>query len=431
MIMSLKNKFILLLTLLSVNLFGQEVFKDTLRLSLHQADSVFISKNLSLLSEKCNIDAAKAQIIQAKLFTNITFAANQNVINTEYQTNGGRKWFDFSDKGETSAQIQKLFRLAGKRNKQIQLAEFTANKEEQTYFDLLRTLKYSLRSDFYNLFYLRQIAKVYDQEIASMRKLIDAYQLQFEKGFISKKELLRLKSALFSLENEKIDFSSQLISIQNDFNVLMHTSNIFYLPQFDTNSLNKFSPESLKLQTLIDTAYVHRYDLKMAQSDLSINQVNLAYQKALAVPDLTLSAGWDRNGSYVHNYNFIGMQFDLPFFNRNQGNIKSARHIVESSKYKLQSTEDQVKADVIGAYANAIETNRLYNKFDNTFMADLDALNQEMVKNFEKRNISLIEFLDYYDAYKENAVQLNTLLYNRLNAFENLNFSIGKDITIK
>jgi len=429
--MTLKNLVFLSLALFSITLKGQEVFKDSLKLSIRQADSIFILQNLSLLAEKCNINSAKAQILQAKLFTNITIAATQNVINTEYQTNGGRKWFDVTDKGESSAQIQKLFRLAGKRNKQIQIAEFTSNREEQVYFDLLRTLKYSLRSDFYNLYYLRQIIAVYNREIASMHKLIDGYQSQFEKGFISKKELLRLRSALFSLENEKIGFTSQIISTQNDFNVMMHTSSIYYLPQFDAGALMKLSPENLKLQALIDTAFVHRHDLKMAQSDLSINRANLAYQKSLAVPDLTLSAGWDKNGSFIHNYNYIGVQIDLPFFNRNQGNIKSARFNLENSQYKLKSAEDIVKSDVLGAYANAVETNQLYNKFDNTFMTDLDTLNQEMLKNFEKKNISLIEFLDYYDAYKENAVQLNTLLYNRINAFENLNFSVGKDIITK
>jgi len=426
--MTLKKLLFLSLALLSVNLKGQEVFKDTLKLTIQQTDSAFILQNLALLSEKCNINSAKAQIIQAKLFTNITVAATQNVINNEYQAKGGQKWLDMTDKGETSAQIQKLFRLAGKRNKQIQIAELTASREEQVYFDLLRTLKFSLRSDFYNLYYLRQIIRVYDKEIASMHKLIDGYQSQFEKGFISKKELLRLKSALFSLENEKIGFTTQIISTQNDFNVMMHTTNIYYLPQFDAGSLMKLSPENLKLQVLIDTAYVHRYDLKMAQSDLNINTANLSYQKALAVPDLTLSAGWDKNGGFIHNYNYIGVQIDLPFFNRNQGNIKSARFNLESSQYKVKSAEDIVKSDVLGAYANVLETNKLYNKFDNTFIADLDTLNQEMLRNFEKKNISLIEFLDYYDAYKENAVQLNTLLYNRINAFENLNYTIGKDI---
>ena len=189
MVVDFKPMILIILTFLSFTLSGQEVFKDSLNISLLQAESSFISNNRSLLAEKCNINATKAQIIQAKLFTNITFAATQNVINPEYQTNGSRKWFDTSDKGETSAQVQKLFRLAGKRNKQIQIAELSANREEQIYFDLLRTLKYTLRSDFYNLFYLNQIVKVYDKEIASMHKLIDAYQSQVEKGFISKKEL--------------------------------------------------------------------------------------------------------------------------------------------------------------------------------------------------------------------------------------------------
>ena len=426
--MAYKKQLFFIFTLLSVNVFGQEVFRDTLKITLRQADSIFIQQNLTLLSEKYNIDASKAQIIQAGLFKNITISANQNVINTAYNTNGGRKWFDYTNNGETSVQLQKLFLLAGKRNKQIKLAELTAGKEEQIYFDLLRTLKFSLRNDFYTIYYLKQIINVYDKEIASMSSLIKAYQGQFDKGYISKKELLRLKSSIFTLENEKIGISFQIISSQTDFNVLMNTSNIYYSTLPDTSSLNKLTPENLKLQALIDTAYQHRYDLKIAKSDLNISQMNLSFQKALAVPDLTLSVGWDRNGSYVHNYNFIGAQMDLPFFNRNQGNIKAAKSIIQSNKVKFQGAENQLKADVISAYANAMEINSLYNKFDNKFVSELEVLNEELLKNFEKKNIGLIEFLGYYDAYKQNAVQLNNLLYKRINAFENINFSIGKDI---
>ena len=331
----------------AIVLFGQESFKDTLRISVRQADSTFISQNLSLLAEKCNIEASRAQIIQARLFKNLTFSIEQNVYNTEYLTNGGRPWFDFTDKGETSVQIQKLFLLAGKRNKLIQLAESGALREEQVYFDLMRTLKYSLHSQFYNIYFLQQILKVYDKEISSLGKLAEVFEGQSEKGFISRKELLRIKSMLFSLENEKLGLTTQMISAQSDFNILMHTSNLYYLTKFDQNEFDKRSVDSLKLSTLIDTANIYRYDLRMARTDLDISNINLAYQKSVAVPDLTLSGGWDRNGSYVHNYNFIGMQFDLPFSDRNQGNIKAAKFNVESNKYKVQSAEDQVKADVI------------------------------------------------------------------------------------
>ena len=429
--MSLKKLIVLTFALLSVCFYGQDLYKDTLKITVQKADSLFVLQNLSLLAEKCNIDAAQAQVLQAKVFNNITFGINQNVLNTEYKTNGGRKWFDYTNKGETSVQLQKLFQIAGQRNKQIKLARLSANKEVQLYFDLLRTLKFTLRSSLYNIYYLKQIVTVYDKEIASMNGLISVYQNQFEKGYISKKELLRLKSSLFSLENERIGYTTQLLSNQADFNVLMHTTNVYYAPQIDTAAFNSVALQNFKVQALIDSATQNRYDLKMAQSDVDINQTNLSLQKAMGVPDIALSTGWDRNGSYVRDYNYIGVQFDLPIFNRNQGNIKTAKAMVEGSKYNLLTAQDQVKADVITAYANAVETDNIYAKFDKKFVSDLEILNKEMLKNFEKKNISLIEFLDYYDAYKENAVQLNNLLYNRINAFENINFSIGKDIIIK
>ncbi len=423
-----KKRYLLILVLLTNNLFGQDNLQDTIKLTLRQADSTFVAQNLTLLAEKCNVEATKAQIIQARLFNNITLAATQVAYNSEYKTNGGNQWFDLSDKGETSLQVQKLFLLAGKRNKLIKLAETNANREEQNYFDLLRTLKFSLRSTFYAIFTLQETLRVYDKEISSLNQLIGVFQNQYEKGYVSKKELLRLKSTLFSLESEKLGYTTQLIGSQSDLNILLHTNNLHYIPQPDLNLLESLSPESLKLQALVDTAYTHRYDLKMVQSDLDISKLNLAYQKAVAVPDLTLSAGWDKNGGYIRNYNFIGLQFDLPFFNRNQGNIKSAKYNLESAKYKLQSTGDQVRSEVLKAYSAAVENNRLYQKFDRHFVADLEELNREMLKNYEKKNIGLVEFLDYYDAYKTNAVELNNLRNNRFNAFENINFTVGKDI---
>jgi cobalt-zinc-cadmium efflux system outer membrane protein len=428
-----KKGFLIIFCLFLVTgiMYCQESFKDTLTVTIRKADSTFLAQNLSLLAEKCNVEASRAQIIQARVFKNLSFSIEQNVYNTEYITNGGRPWFDFTDKGETNVQLQKLFLLAGKRNKLIHLAESGASREEQVYFDLLRTLKYSLHSQFYNIHFLQQILKAYNREILSLGKLADVFSGQSEKGFVSKKELLRIKSMLFSLENEKLGFITQMITAQTEFNTLMHTSNLFYAARIDPVNLRANPIDSLKLKALIDTAYIYRYDLRMARTNLDISNFNLAYQKSVAVPDLTVSGGWDRNGSFIHDYNYIGMQFDLPFFDRNQGNIKTARFNVESNKYRLQGAEEQVRSDVINAYTTAIETNRLYSGFDDKFLDDLQSMNDEMLRNYEKKNISLIEFLDYYDAYKTNVIQLNTLLYNRMNSFENINFSVGKDVITK
>lgn len=408
--------------------YGQVSYIDTLRISLQKADSLFLANNLILIAEQYNVEASKALVLQSRLWDNPNVVVNQNLINTEYRTNGGRKWLDWTDKGETNAQIQQLFLLAGKRNKRVSMAELTAAREEENYFDLLRTLKYSLRSGFYNLYYTQATIRIYDQEIKTLSKIIQAYESQLENGFASKKDVLRLKATLFSLENEKNGFTTQLINNLADFNVLMHTTGIYYAPMPDTALLSHISTDSLNLRRIIDTALVNRYDLKMAKADLNIDQFNLNYQKALAVPDLTVIGGWDRNGSYIHDYNYLGLQVDLPFFNRNQGNIRSARYNVESSRMKLQNTEDQVREDVIQAYSILMQNQRLYTQFDKKLSENLESLNQEVIKNYEKRNISLLEFLDFFDAYKEDMIQLNTLLNNRANSIENLNFSVGKEV---
>ena len=406
--------------------YCQEAINHGVPIKPVQADSLFLARNLLLLAEKYNVEAARAQIIQARLFNNITFSVSQNVYNPET-----KDWFDLSEAGETAASFQKLFLLAGKRNKRIRMADLSYQKEEQHYFDMIRTLKFTMRTDFYNIYFLKQILAVYDKEITSLSHMVAVFEQQSAQGYVSRSEALRLKSSLLSLESEKNSYVTQLIANLADFNLLLQSTNIDYSPQPDSLFLNSTPLQCVKLQALIDTAVRNRYDLLMAGSDLNINEMNVKYQKSQAVPDLTMMAGWDRNGSFVHNYNFIGMQIDLPFSNRNQGNIKSAEFNLASSKAALQSAGDKVKSDVIGAYATALAADNLYHRFDAKFVKELAVLTEEMKINYEKRNVSTVEFLDFYDAFKNNIIQLNNLQNARASAFENLSFSVGKDFMNK
>ena len=90
-----------------------------------------------------------------------------------------------------------------------------------------------------------------------------------------------------------------------------------------------------------------------------------------------------------------------------------------------------MKSQVIQSYATALAADKLFHRYDEKFVNKLQLLNEEMKINYEKRNISIMEFLDFYDAYKNSIIQLNNLQNARANAIENLNFSVGKDIANK
>ena len=84
--------------------------------------------------------------------------------------------------------------------------------------------------------------------------------------------------------------------------------------------------------------------------------------------------------------------------------------------------------DVYNSYTSAQRTETLYNGFDKNFNSDFDKLINEVIKNFKNRNISLIEFLDFYDSYKASTLQMNNLKYERMNAKEEINYVTGSNI---
>ena len=92
---------------------------------------------------------------------------------------------------------------------------------------------------------------------------------------------------------------------------------------------------------------------------------------------------------------------------------------------QLQGQQDQVENDIAVNYLTVSRYEKLSNSFDPKFREDFTHLIQEVVKNYEVRNIGLIEFLYLYDSYKVNAVQLNNIQLSRVTALEQLNYVTG------
>ena len=49
-------------------------------------------------------------------------------------------------------------------------------------------------------------------------------------------------------------------------------------------------------------------------------------------------------------------------------------------------------------------------------------MQQQVLANYQKRNVSLLDFLDFYDSYKQNVLQMNQLLYNKVQSYEDINY---------
>lgn len=392
---------------------------DTLKLNIKQAEEQFLRNNLQLVAQRYNVDNASAQIITAKLFPNPDFNYSNGIYATDASQGPAYK--------ENAYNFSQLFTTAGKRNKNIRLAKFGVEQARYQFFDLLRTLKYTLRNDFYSIYFQEQSSRVYNQEISSLAKILGAFKQQYAKGNIAEKEVLRIQSQLYSLQVEYNNLQVNIDTTQSEFKMLIKAAPAVYVvPSVDEDSYTgKDIVTKVPYQQLLDSAYMNRYDLRLAKTNVDYNGANFSLQKALAVPDVSLSVNFDRLGAYGNDYVGGGIEFSLPFFNRNQGAIKQARIAIDQSKVDLQNVQNQIGMDVSTNYKGALRLENLYKTFDPQFKGDFNHLINEVFINYQKRNISLLEFLDFYDSYKTNVLQLNSLQFSRINSLEQLNFVTG------
>jgi outer membrane protein, heavy metal efflux system len=411
---------IFLLFFLSFSTYSQ----DTLKLTLPEAESFFLKNNASILAQKYNIDAAKAQIIQVKLWDNPTFSGEQQLYNQQTKVP-----IPLGDLGQRAVQIQQLFLLAGKRNKRIALEKINVEASEYNYYDLLRTIAADLRTNFYDIYFIVKSVQMYDEEIQTFHQLATAYEEQYKKGNIPLKEVIRLKAFLFTLKKEQNEFRQQIIEKQSVLRVILNIKeNTFIYPKINEKSLDSLKINNWSLEQLTSIAFENRFDLKTQDAALRYEQANLVLQKALATPDLRIGYSYDRNGSYIPNYHAVTVQMDLPFFNKNQGNIKSSESRIEAAKKNLEQAQIGLQSDVLRALMKAQENDRLSQSIDSKFIVSFDTLIEGAVASYQKRNISLIEFVDFVESYKNSVVELNSLKSNRIKSIEELNFVVGKKI---
>ncbi|RSK44384.1 TolC family protein [Hymenobacter perfusus] len=396
---------------------------DTVRLTLSDAEQRFVQNNLNLLAQRYNVSAAEAQILQARLWDNPTVSIEQNTYNPQT-----RKVLDVTKTGNSIVQVQQLFALAGRRKAAASVAQQNALVEQFTFQDLLRTLRYQLRSTFYDLYFKQQSVGVYDKEVASFQRTVSLYQGQYDKGNIALKEVIRLKAFLFQLRNERQNLLNDIAAEQADLRTLMRdTSGAYYLPQADQNRLKALSLTNRTEAQLIDSAQVNRADLKARQAAVQQQTQNLRLQRALATPDLAVGYVYDRAGNYIQNYNALTLGVAVPLFNRNQGNIRTAQNQIEVSKAQLGQQQLQVQNDVQEAWRLARQNDQLYQGTARE-TSDFDRLMKGIDESYAKRNLTIVEFLDFYESYKNNLVQLNNLRANRVRAFEQLNYAVGRPV---
>ena len=403
--------------------------QETLKISREEVETMFLQNNLLLISEKLNIESQQAEVIQAKLWPNPEFSISEiNLWRAREVEPSPPLIGNFGRNQQIAFELNQLVQTAGKRKKLIALEQVDVSKAEQYFENLLRGLKLELRSQLTNLQYNQQAIKVHKNLIENISKLTNAYKNQLDKGNISKAEYIRLKAQELEINKEILDLTRESNEIQKELKLLLRTDATVSIEITDDGFVKNTKPyEAIFIDQVVENAKENRPDYKLALLEEDYSNKLLSFEKAQRIPDMTFGVNYDRNGSTMLDFVGFGVSFDLPVFNRNKGGIKKAQISIESAKHQKEQTVLTIENEIFLAYKSLQQAVDFVKSIELDYEKDLDLLLENYTKNFTSKNVSMLEYFDFMDAYLENKKIILEAQKDVNQKAEELNYSLGKD----
>jgi cobalt-zinc-cadmium efflux system outer membrane protein len=141
-----------------------------------------------------------------------------------------------------------------------------------------------------------------------------------------------------------------------------------------------------------------------------------------------VSPNFDRNSNFAPNYFGLGISIPLPIVNNNKGNIKSAELIIKQQQTITAGAETELWNNINTSYHKLIMTLKQNSNYQKEFYQKYEAMYQNVLLSYQNKQISLLEFLDFFNDYTISQQRLLQQLLNFQLAKEELNYHTGVDL---
>ena len=400
--------------------YSQELNLEALRQSV-------VQNNGQLLAQKFEIGAARAQVIQAKLIPNPTLSVSEiNLWKNRTAESLAPIVGHFGQHQQISVELEQTIELAGKRKKRVSLSELNVKDAELAYEELLRELQLEIDQSYWNFFTIQKKVVLIESLTDIYHKLYRSYKRQYELQNISHADYLRIQSAFFNLQKDQ----TALIADRNEWlekmRVLTHINDLqvhhIKEPAIQ-QQLSRNIPSGLE-----SLVFDQNISLQKQLNQTKIETQNWIMEKAEKTPNMSLSMNYDRGGNIMQNFVGLGLSMDIPVFNRNKGNIESAKMTIERSKTQNKIMQHKLQNELITLYDQLIlYENTLTESLTNGPNEDQLMLLSNYQKNLLSKQITVLEFTDFVSAYQESQIgQMELMLAYQL-TYAQLEYLFGEN----
>lgn len=396
-----------------------DTIPQTITITYEEAKARMIKENLRLIAARFDINMSEAQAVQAKLWNNPYLIWNQAVYSVEKND-----YFNFTR--QALIQVEQVFSIAGKHTNSVKLSKLNIEMSKLALEDVVRSLLLELGNSYASLNALQEQDTLYGTVLNNVNQLITASEQQLRTGALAGNEVVRLRSELISIQTQALQNRNEMEQAMSELRILLNLpSNTFIQTTETVKVVGSIQP----LQDLISLSLESRPDYKLSTRSIDYESRNLKLQKSISVPDIKFAyQPFDRGSNYVRPYEGFNIEAPIPIFDRNQGRIQESKVKIKQAQSNNQLMENRVSNETTSAYYQLINTQRGIENYSSQFIQQLEELNVNANNNYNRRNISILEYIDQQRIYVQTKIQQIQLMNQYNQSVNQLNFSVGREL---
>jgi outer membrane protein, heavy metal efflux system len=395
------------------------VAQNTTLITLDQAINLAIAHNHSLKATQTLILQNQAQEITANLRPNPTLSADTQFIPIFSPQDFSLDNLDQTQQFDVG--LGYLFERGHKRQRRLQAARDQTAVTRAQAADAERTLAFGVAQQFVSVLLAESTLGFAEQDLKDFQQTADISEAQFKAGYIGEGDYLKIKLQLLQFQTDVS--AARVAKVQALVGLRQFLGYDAVPADFDVIGDLEYQPLKTNLEDLQAKALRERPDFRAAELGTTAAQSQILLAKANSKVDV--------DGSYVfshvagENTASIFASFDLPIFDRNQGEIARTRYALTQAQEQEQSASDTVLSDVQSAYAAVTSDDEVVQLYTSGYLKQAEESRDISEYAYKRGAASLLDFLDAERSYRSIQLSYRQALASYMTAIEQLKQAVG------
>jgi outer membrane protein, heavy metal efflux system len=365
-------------------------------LTIQQAVTEAVEKNLNVLAEKYSVPIAEARIITARLRPNPVLTVegdHLDLLGTGYNKENS------AGPAEYSIRTDFVFERGAKRQRRIDVAQAAISTAQLQFLNTVRTVVLDVQSAFVELLQAKADLALAEENLETFRQTVRVNTSRVRGGDLAEVELIRTQVAELQFENTVAQARLKVEIGRSKLQVLLGRRKADVLP----DAIGEFRRQELgaTVDALRERAFASRPDYLALQRDVARTQAELRLQLAQGKVDYTLGTEYRRQQGLAGTGNSLGIFFSssLPVFNRNQGEIERARQERSQAEARIRALQATIENEVEAAYLQNRAARESLRRVEETMLSKATDVRQIMDRAYRRGGATFVDFLDAQRAY--------------------------------